>query len=294
MSELYNNTIIETPEYQQFLHISQYFYGTKDYYNLFYANNYPIAYKKILSEGDENTPPEVKFFYIYPVPLSLYEAFGGILQAVFNLDEEKMQGKDPRTIKLSYLDFLVYKSSQDKDGDVLLILLFEALSQCLHLTSDQIKLDIIDGQLKLFLDGVEISHQEFNEIRNIILDQNNIEKVDLSIHPSLRKVLRDAEEFKRKHARHKMCSLEELKYRVMGKAGLSFNEINNLSVRQFTKLVESLEAISSYELNMILAPNMEKKDQQNIVHWLASVDKKKNAIEDNSISLDEMKNKLQA
>ena len=102
------------------------------------------------------------------------------------------------------------------------------------------------------------------------------------------------EEFKRKHARHKMCSLEELKYRVMGKTGLSFNKINELSVRQFTKLVESLEAISSYELNMVLAPNMEKKDQQNIVHWLASVDKKKNAIEDNSISLDEMKNKLQA
>ena len=318
---LYNNAIIETPEYQQFLHISQYFYGTEEYYKYFYANGYPVAYRKILKKNtqeiqennttsnitsnttnnaniraeqiEEMEEVEVKMFYIYPLPISLYEVLGGILQSVFNLDEEKMQGKDPRTIKLSYLDFLMYKATQEKD-DTILLLLYEGLEHCLHLTQEQIKLNIENGQLKLYLDNVEITHQEFDDIRNIILEQNGIEKVDLSIHPTLRASIRKAEEFKRKHNKNSMCSLEDLKYRIMGRTGLPFREINSLTIRQFIKLIESLEVINSYDLNMILAPNMEKKDQKNIKHWLSNLDKKKNIFEENGVSLEEMEQKLQS
>lgn len=296
--------IIETPEYKDFVQVAQYFYGTKEYYSFFYANNYPVAYMKqtgikTIEEDDgvggtrQVRVPEFKTYYIYPIPISLYEVLGGLISMVLNLDEEKMQGSNPETIKMSYLDFLLYKTIKD-NNQTLFFLLWEVLSQCLHLAKDKIDMNIDDsGKLHFYLDDVEIEPEEFDEIRNIILEQNNIEKVDLSIHPSIRQKLKEVEEFKRSHNKNKMCSFEDLKYRIMAKTGISFEEINKMSIRQFTKLLESCEVLSNYELEMILSPNLEKKDQQNIKHWLSDISKsKKETIEENSIEFEEMKAKL--
>jgi hypothetical protein len=193
------------------------------------------------------------------------------------LDEEHRQGGDVKAIPLNYLNYLLYKL--DKKSVSVFFELKTILQMCLGLESDMVSEDgnilptidfIRTGENKLSIRILNeiYDYKDFDIIRKIICEQNCIEMPDLNIPPSLKKKYREQDDYYRKINKNKICGFDELKSRITGRTGIMKQEINKMTIREFTQLVESLEIISSYDSEILLTPNMKKEDAQKIKHWL--------------------------
>lgn len=279
---------INSWEYQSFLDMTSIYTKDDGYYKMFYSNDYPIPFVKEIEEENhdleqdlqKNEPHNLKekikkTIYFYPIKVSQYELFANMCD-VLVMDEDKMQGSDYTTITMTYLDYLLYKANK-KDGNdgnhALLYILFKLLSLVLRIDISLIDMYIIDGTLYLQIDGVNYDAKDFDLMRKIICDQNCIEIPDVTIHPDIKRKIREAEVFRNKRRKNRQCSFEDMKSRVSGRTGFTCREINQMTIREFSKLLESLEIISAYDLETLLSPNMDKKDQIKIKHWLSEIPK---------------------
>lgn len=228
---------------------------------LFYTNDYPVPYKDL---------------EIYPIRVDLYQIFHILVDCLI-LDEEHRQGGDPKAIPLSYLGYLFYKCK--KSGTSVLSELRTILQICLHIEDTVItnegekipSIDFVYIENKPFIRILNLvySASDFDEIREIICEQNCIETPDMTIPLSLKKKYREQDEHVRKLNKNKVCSFDEIKSRITGRTGITKETLNKITVREFSQLVESLELITAYDTEIPLTPNMKKEDAQKIKHWLS-------------------------
>lgn len=256
--------------------------GAEALHELFYANDFPIPYKNLL---------------IYPVNVCLYQIFHSFADCLI-LDEEQLEGGDVKAIKMSYLSFLYYRAKKDKG--IALGNLIEVLKMVLKVEGfldDNKEIPCIgyafddkdNLRIRVFNDTYD--HKDFNKIRKIICEQNCIEMPDMEMHPSLKKKYKEAQDFARKLNKNKVCSFEDMKSRITARTGLVREQLNNLTIREFTKLLESLEIIVTYDIETLLSPNMKKEDIKKIPHWLSEV-KNTDKYKDYRTDLDKLKSDI--
>ena len=229
---------------------------------LFYTNDYPVPYKDL---------------EIYPIKVDLYQIFHILVDCLI-LDEEHKQGGDPKAIPLNYLGYLFYKCKK-MDSSVLSELKI-VLQLCLHINNTFVSSDgeiipsidflYIDNKPSIRIINTIYNSKDFDEIRTIICEQNCVEMPDLTIPMSLKKKYKEQDEFIRKQNKNKVCSLDEMKSRITGRTGITKDKLNQMTIREFAQLIESLEIITSYDTEIPLTPNMKKEDQQKIRHWLST------------------------
>ena len=241
-----------------------------DKYDAFTTFDSPIPYRNI-----NFYPVSIKNFYefYYMSDVLLFEKNTDVNISA----EEKM-----KRISMSYLDFLFMLAVQDNQIIVKLVLLLEL---CLKIDRNK---DIEFGfdekqraQIKILVkEKWEIfDGKDFDEFRQIICQQNSLELPDEKTQKELRDVLEEAEKFKsRVDGGTKMADLEDLIVCCLISAPFkSIEDVYNLSIRKFRKILERADALISYKILLAASMNgmVEIKDKSIIRHWQSDLSKKK-------------------
>ena len=249
---------MEANNYEKIVELYNTLGGGEELLKVFYTNDYPIPFKSLK---------------IYPVQMDLYFYFQVFSQCL--LEPHKTSG-DIKAISMSYLRYICYLGA-DKQRPEILVFLSELISMVFKVPKSiknnegkeiyNIDIDFDNAIIRV---GKEtINEKEFDTFRKIVLEQNAIEPPDESLNPELVKAYKELEQFKQKQSNIKMCDIEGQIDIVIAQTSYRKDEILKMTIRTFSHLFERLLMITNYEIQSLLTPYMEKKDQKNITHYLA-------------------------
>jgi len=242
-------------------------------YEKYYIYDKPIPYKDLL---------------ILPVKMSEYLEFH---MAANCLVLEKNKIPSPDFIRMSYLDFLFYLMIKDENGQFYSSLFLELFRICLDILPEEIKyIQDEKGKFKLILKEIEYDKDDFDNIRKIILFQNIIDYDETYIDPKVEKTLKEAQEFMSRNKK-KMCSLEDQLICVLISTALKLDDIYNLSIRKFSKILERVDYKLHYSIYKQAEMSGMVSFEEEIDHWMC--DLKKNKYSDVIVDYGEFKNKFQ-
>lgn len=229
---------------------------------VFYANDYPVPLKKDL--------------VLYPVQVDLYFYFHLLVECLLL---PHLTSGDIKAISMSYFEYLCYRCIEKHDmmhiiylSELLFIVLRKDRKYIDDNGNEQDTVVVDLTHKKLQICGTEISNEEFDFMRKVILEQNAIEVPDETLPPDLVKAFKEKEEFRLKQSRVKMCSFEDQINVVVAQSSYRRDEIMTMTIRSFTRLLTRIDKIMSYEISTLLSPNMEKKDRDKIPHYMESID----------------------
>lgn len=187
---------------------------------------------------------------------------------------EKNSVPDVNIISMSYLGYLFHLAEVEKSPA--LYLCFMLLKMVLHIESDNdIKFYQRENKAFFSVKDVEYTSEDFDNIKNIICKQNEIEQVDETIKKEIRDALKKAQEYKMAQNKNKMCSLEDQIICVLISSNLKLDDIYNLTIRKFSKILERIDHKMHYEiyLSASMSGFVEFKDKDAIKHWMCDLTK---------------------
>ena len=246
--------------------------GEYDYY-LFYDK--PIPYKELL---------------IYPATMDRYLDFHFYITCLL-LDKNSIP--NPEVITMTYLQFLYYMASTTELP--YLYMFKELLKMVLHIDNDSDLWFGTDpnGKAIFKIKGVIYNSDDLDKITDIIFLQNSIEHIDDTIQKEVRDAMEKAKVYKMKQNEYKMCSLEDQMVCVLISTSLKFEDINKLTIRKFSKILERVDYKLHYEiyLSAEMSGMVKFKDENKIKHWMADLTKS-DKYEDVKVDADEMHHKI--
>lgn len=249
---------MEANNYEKIVELYNMLGRSDELLNVFFTNDYPIPFKSLK---------------IYPVQMDLYFYFQVFSQCL--LEPHKTSG-DLKAISMSYLRYICYLGVE-KQRSELLVFLAELISMVFKIPKvvkndkgeEIYNIDINFDNATIRIGDETITEKEFDTFRKIVLEQNAIEVPDESLNPELVKAYRELETFKQKQSNIKMCDIEGQIDIVIAQTSYRKDEILKMTIRTFSHLFERLLMINNYEMQTLLSPYMEKKDQKGITHYLA-------------------------
>lgn len=246
--------------------------GEYDYY-LFYDK--PIPYKELL---------------IYPATMDRYLDFHFYITCLL-LDKNSIP--NPEVITMTYLQFLYYMASTTELP--YLYMFKELLKMVLHIDNDSDLWFGTDpnGKAIFKIKGVIYNSDDLNKITDIIFLQNSIEHIDDTIQKEVRDAMEKAKVYKMKQNEYKMCSLEDQMVCVLISTSLKFEDINKLTIRKFSKILERVDYKLHYKiyLSAEMSGMVKFKDENKIKHWMADLTKS-DKYEDVKVDADEIHHKI--
>ena len=246
--------------------------GEYDYY-LFYDK--PIPYKGLL---------------IYPATMDRYLDFHFYITCLL-LDKNSIP--NPEVITMTYLQFMYYMASTTELP--YLYMFKELLKMVLHIDNDSDLWFGTDpnGKAIFKIKGIIYDSDDLNKITDIIFLQNSIEHIDDTIQKEVRDAMEKARVYKMKQNEYKMCSLEDQMVCVLISTSLKFEDINKLTIRKFSKILERVDYKLHYEiyLSAEMSGMVKFKDENKIKHWMADLTKSDNYA-DVKVDAEEMHHKI--
>lgn len=246
--------------------------GEYDYY-LFYDK--PIPYKELL---------------IYPATMDRYLDFHFYITCLL-LDKNSIP--NPEVITMTYLQFMYYMASTTELP--YLYMFKELLKMVLHIDNDSDLWFGTDpnGKAIFKIKGIIYNSDDLDKITDIIFLQNSIEHIDDTIQKEVRDAMERAKVYKMKQNEYKMCSLEDQMVCVLISTSLKFEDINKLTIRKFSKILERVDYKLHYEiyLSAEMSGMVKFKDENKIKHWMADLTKS-DKYEDVKVDADEMHHKI--
>lgn len=246
--------------------------GEYDYY-LFYDK--PIPYKDLL---------------IYPATMDRYLDFHFYITCLL-LDKNSIP--NPVVISMTYLQFLYYMASTTELP--YLYMFKELLKMVLHIDNDSDLWFGTDpnGKAIFRIKGVIYDSEDLDKITDIVFLQNSIEHIDDTIQKEVRDAMEKAKVYKMKQNEYKMCSLEDQMICVLISTALKFDDINKLTIRKFSKILERVDYKLHYEiyLSAEMSGMVKFKDENKLKHWMADLTKS-DKYEDVKVDADEMHHKI--
>lgn len=163
--------------------------------------------------------------------------------AVESLALSKSSSTNLKVLRMSYLDFLItlmmeYEDLQFEMG----MSSYELKSKFSLLCHLVFKLENIefkqieDGTfILIFNEDIIINAQEFDDIKKIIADQNNIDLTDKFMNDQVRKKMKETREFINKQNQSTSAGLDQQIIAYHCASRLSYEEIDELTIYQFQK-----------------------------------------------------------
>jgi hypothetical protein len=250
-----------------------------------YAFDKPIQYKNLL---------------VYPVKMENYYEFVIMVQSLLLEKNTTLEG-----IQKTYLDYLYVLTKKGDDDDNLLR--FDALLKlCLRKKDLAIKYAYDDetGEKPFFtiyqsgddykknIKGDIYDPVDFDKLRLLILEQNDIELPDETISPAVRASMEEARRFKMRKSGTIPPTLEDQVACVMASTALRPDDIANLSIRKFGQLIQRIDMKLHYEIYLTSAMSgfVEFKDKSVLKHWMSGIDTDK--WKDTTMSIEDLTEKL--
>jgi hypothetical protein len=208
-------------------------------------------------------PVEYKQLKIYPVTMRNYLEFFYFAEC-FTLDKNSVN--DVKIISMGYLDYMYSITTEEHPYVVF-------LNEILKIVTRNISLKAHYGRNKknkpvFIVDGVEYSSSDFDEIKKIICEYNQVELPDEMVQKEIRDNIKKAEEMRSRRA-GKMASLEDQMICVLISSNLSLSQIYDLPIRKFIKILERVDATLHYKIYLAASMSgmVEFKDKSFIKHW---------------------------
>lgn len=241
-------------------------------------------------------PAEYKGLKIYPIKMKDFLEFNYSIGSLL-LDKDSIP--DINIINMTYYEFLMYVSSEieniwDKPSYKLDML----LRICFDLDRSPSATPILYGEYKKKLAfqimGIIFTATDFDEIKNIIISQNEIETIDTNMKKETRDMLDKAKEARAKMSGDKQCGLEDQMICLSIATGLSLNDIYNMTVRKFKRYVRRVDHKLHYEIYKTASMSgfVEFKDKNFPKHWMVELDGK-DKYEDVLVSFDSVAEKIE-
>lgn len=209
---------------------------------------------------------------IYPIKMSEYMDFHLAVNCLL-LDKNSIPDID--ILSMTYLEYLFYL--YDEKQEPYLIMLGNLLRMVLHIDDvNQIRFDL--DNKKILIGNNIIDNDFLMDIKRIIFEQNCIEDIDENIQKEVRDDLTKAKELKMRQNNNKICSLEEQMVCVLVSSNLKLEEIYNLTIRKFSKILQRADYKLHYQIYMTASTSgfVEFKDKSLLKHWMSSLDSEDN------------------
>ncbi|MEQ6355254.1 hypothetical protein ABNX05_11550 [Lysinibacillus sp. M3] len=208
---------------------------------------------------------------VYPVQMENIEQLYDAVQCLL-LPKNTIQ--EPTIIKMSYLAFLFFVSSDESNRHFFdkLITLIKIISR-----SENIRFDVDDkNKYSIVIDDeIVIRERDFEKIKAIIGEQNLIDVSDESLGTDFDKAKSEARAFMNKKNK-KMADLEQqiIAYKCVSKS--SYDDIKKMTIYQFRKELERYDLIKSADIlqNAQYSGMVSFKEGTVIPHWLDQIETK--------------------
>lgn len=235
---------------------------------------------------------------IYPVLVKDYLLFN-LYSGCLTIDKNSIP--DPNIISMSYLEYIYYTTTKNPEETPYLFWLDRLLSLCIK--EDESFLKVSDSIQRygyneknrpFFKIGENIFlSEDFDDIKEIIAQQNMVELVDENISKEVRDSLDKAREFKRKISGSKSTSVEDYIISLSLVTGWSLEYIYSLTIRKFLMSIKRADNLLHYKiyLNASMSGMVQFKDTSFIKHWLTNLDDSEK-YGDVSIDLQEIEDKI--
>jgi hypothetical protein len=245
-----------------------------------YTFDYPIVYKNLK---------------IYPIKMqNIFEFNFSIHCLLLDQFNDKDVNENFSILQMSFLDYLFYYNERHPDYEVM-YLLIQLLSICLQIdffddkNAIQVKQDEKNRHI-LNIGGVEINGNDFENIRRIICQQNNIDTTIFDLDPLVREQLNKTIAVQNSLAKDETCSLEEQVLTIMLLTGLDEKQIANLSIRKFRKILDRADLMMHYQIYKTAETSGTVTFKQPYPHWLAKLNKN---VSHNVTSYESVKQKIE-
>lgn len=236
-------------------------------------------------------PIQYKDLLIYPVRMRDYLEFHLMVNCLL---VDKNSIPDVKIITMSYLRFLYYEAVEHNMPYIYMIKML--LCIVLHKDFDEEISFYIDDKDKAFfkVDGVEYNADDFDKVTKIIFEQNCIKPIDESIQKEIRDALEKAEQYKMQKNNQKICSLEEQMICVLISTSLKMEDIYDLTIRKFEKILQRADAKLHYQiyLSASMSGMVKFNDDSFIKHWMNDLTKD-DRYEDVKVDMDSLRNKIE-
>jgi len=249
-------------------------------YERYYVFDQAIPYKGLL---------------IHPVRIKDYMDFMYLSQCLML---EKNSIRDPmmamKAISMTYLEYMFEISKEDNT----LIQLFVALMAIVLNKKDDVEFGINfytdkDGKPLFEIFGVMYDSVDFDELRQIIADQNSLDLPDERIQKDVREKMEEARRFKARINKSKTASFEEQLTALSLYSGWELDKVYDMTVRKFIMSIQRANhmIMSNIYLTASMSGMVTFKDKSILRGWLADLEETdKNS--DVLMSLDTVKNNI--
>lgn len=261
-------------------------------------NNLPFNEENKLKFNELQQEFEKQILYIYPVKMKDYIRFYTCVNCIM-LQKNKIP--DPKIISMSYLDFLFYLIENDPNSVFYSMMLCDLINLCCRVESDNIKyIRDTNNKINLILDikqedgsiiSLTINKKDFDCIKNIILYQNLPDYNDTYIDPKVEQALEEANEFINRHKKQ-VCSLEDQIICVLISTPFNIQQIKNLSIRKFIKILQRVDYKMHYEIYKTASMSGFVTFKEEIDHWMSEISNK-NRFADTTVDYTDLKNNIQ-
>lgn len=222
-------------------------------YEYYLTYDYPIPYKDLK---------------IYPVTMRNYYEFNTYVSC-FLLDKNSVP--DVLVISMSYLEYLYYVSQQE-DGAPFLYYFKMLMYLVLHLEEeDQMSFKMEDGKPYFYVNDKKFNSSDFEQIRDIICLQNDVQQIDYTIQKEVRDAMEKAREYKARQDGNKPCSLEDKFLCASIGSNYKKEELYDLTIRAFNRLIERIDHKLHYEIYLSAQMSGMVTFKESPKHWMVDL-----------------------
>jgi hypothetical protein len=230
-----------------------------------YAFDKPVQYKKLI---------------VYPVKMESYFEFSILVESLLLEKNTTLEG-----ISKTYLDYLYMLNSKNDENnnlgnfDSLLKLCLRKPELSIFYGHDKKEKPVFviyknEEDSKKNKDGEIYDSSDFDELRLLICEQNDIKIPDDRISPEVRASMEEARAFRAKINGVIPPTLEDLVLCVMASTSLKPDDISNLSIRKFGQLIQRIDSKLHYQIYLTAAMSgmVEFKDKSILKHWMSGTE----------------------
>lgn len=240
-----------------------------------------------------DAPVKYKSLNIYPVKVIDYFEFYSCVSCLL-IDKNSIP--DPKIISMSYFDFLIYNYEKSINNGNIFSPIHEfdfllRICLCLDRDNSSIQYGKYKNKNVFQIEGEIFYSNDFDEIKKIILEQNDVEIPDYNIKKEVREELELGK--KLKGAGTKLCDFEEQKICLSISTGLPLESIDNLTIRKYKKYLRRSDEKIHYEIYKTAAMSgfVEFKDKDFPKHWMRDLNEE-NKYGDMLIPLEDVEKKF--
>jgi hypothetical protein len=194
-------------------------------------------------------------------------------------------------ISKTYLEYLYMRFSEGDDEHN--FEMFDALiKMCLRREELIIKYEYKNGKPIFIIDEETYNSKDFDEIRLLICEQNDIEIPDETVQKEIRDSIDESKRIRAKLSGIIPPTLEDQVVCVMASTSLRLEDIANMSIRKFGQLLQRIDTKLHYQVYLTASMSglVQIKDKNALKHWMSGIES--NKWTDNTISMETLMGKL--